>query len=103
MLSPECLLLHLRAQNAGLLVTASTNEFVFEAFELLATNEHVTSCTGRLIGQFPGPAVAVDRSIVTEDNFLPELAYVLSKLDTDVSPTTQPKTKKAGKLHAEER
>ena len=102
-LSSECLLLHLRAQNAGLLVTASTNEFVFEAFELLAANEHVTSCTGRLIRQFPGPAVAVDRSIVTADNFLHELAYVLSKLDTDVSPTTQPKTKKAGKQHAEER
>ncbi|KAH8744369.1 hypothetical protein F5883DRAFT_722279 [Diaporthe sp. PMI_573] len=99
----ECLLLHLRAQNAGLLVTASTNEFVFEAFELLAANEYVTSCTGRLIRQFPGPAVAVDRSIVTEDNFLPELAYVLCKLDIDVSPTTQPKTKKAGKQHAEER
>ena len=47
----------------------------------------VTSCTGRLIRHFPGPAVTVERNVVTADNFLPELAHVLSITPEGTQPS----------------
>lgn len=42
--TPDIALFHLRAQNAGLLVTARQDDVLFEAFELLAPNDKVMSC-----------------------------------------------------------
>ena len=84
-------------------MTARKDEFVFESFELLASNDITTSCAGRLVRHFPGPAAVVDRDIVIADNFLPELAHILSRFDIEVAPTTRPTTRKGGKKLAEAR
>ena len=76
-LPPESALFHIRAQNAGLLITSRQGGLLVESFELLAPNKDVMSCQGRLIREFPDSAAEVDRAVALNSQFLDELASML--------------------------
>ncbi|KAK4182801.1 hypothetical protein QBC35DRAFT_395228 [Podospora australis] len=99
----ECVLLHIRAQNAGLLLTGRQDDILVEAFELLAPNKDVMSCQGRLIREFPDCAAAIDRTLVHNSDFLGEFVNVLCQLELRPSPVARPKSWKAGQDFDEER
>lgn len=94
---------HLRRQNAGLLVTARQDDILFEAFELLAPNEHVMSCQGAPLRDLPDRAAVVALDKVREDDFLDVLADTIQKLDVGIAPVARPKVSKAGTTQPEER
>lgn len=99
----EIALFHLRCQNAGLLVTARQDDILFEAFELLAPNNHVMSCQGALLREFPDRAAVLARDKVLDDSFLDVLVDAMQKLDVSTAPVARPETSKAGTTQPEER
>lgn len=101
--SSECAVFHIRAQNAGLLLTGQRDKILIEAFELLAPNEDVTSCIGRLIREFPDCAATVDRVVMVDGRFLDEFVDVLCKLELQESPFVRPKSRKPGHEFNEDR
>ncbi|EAQ83711.1 hypothetical protein CHGG_10115 [Chaetomium globosum CBS 148.51] len=92
----ESALFHIRAQNAGLLLTGQQDGVLIEAFELLAPNKDVMPHIGRLKRQFPDCAAVVDRKTMLNTEFLDELINVLHRLELRVSPLSRPKTWKSG-------
>ncbi|KAH6623091.1 hypothetical protein F5144DRAFT_623147 [Chaetomium tenue] len=92
----ESALFHIRAQNAGLLLTGQHDGVLIEAFELLAPNKDVMPHTGRLNRQFPDCSAVVDRKIMLNAKFLDEFINVLCRLELQVSPLARPKTWKSG-------
>lgn len=53
------ILLHIVAQNAGVMISKNTRTIDFETFELSPTSEAVMSTRGRLKRSFPGYAVSL--------------------------------------------
>ncbi|KAH9983869.1 hypothetical protein BJV77DRAFT_234428 [Russula vinacea] len=52
--------MHIRAQNAGLIVRKLSSDIVqFEAFEVSPKNTEVMTTTGKLLCSYPGPAIRV--------------------------------------------
>jgi len=94
---------YLRAQNAALFVTRKADDILFEAFELLPPNSRVMSCRGSLLREFPECAALVKLHVVSSEAFLSVFIEVMTKLELDIAPNVQPKAKKAGVEHAEER
>ncbi|KAL8381992.1 hypothetical protein RB595_005989 [Gaeumannomyces hyphopodioides] len=82
----DCLAVHLDKQNAGLLVTRVGTEIRFESLGLLAPDDVVMGCEGRLRRRFPSRAVAVARSRVIDPAFLKPFLDVLSELRSDNKP-----------------
>lgn len=76
---------------------------IFEIFELCPTSGSVYSTVGRLIRQFPAVAVGIPIHIYAEDAFQDVLAKTLVKMSYQTVGEALPKTKKAKKLHNEER
>ncbi|KAL2132090.1 hypothetical protein VTI74DRAFT_4243 [Chaetomium olivicolor] len=99
----EFAVFHIRAQNAGLLLTGRKYDILIEAFELLAPNNTVMSCEGRLVREFPDSAAAVDRAMMLDTDLLGPLIDKLSTLELEECPLARPKTKKSGQKHAEDR
>ncbi|KAK3904432.1 hypothetical protein C8A05DRAFT_13694 [Staphylotrichum tortipilum] len=99
----ECALFHIRAQNAGLLLSGRPDDVLVEAFELLAPNNKVMSCQGRLIRQFPDCAAAVGWNMLRDPSFADEFVSVLLRLEIEASPLTRSKSRKSGKEFDEER
>ncbi|RYP24740.1 hypothetical protein DL765_000286 [Monosporascus sp. GIB2] len=75
----------LRSQNFGILVHRGQDIIRFEQFELLARNEDVVNCKGRLLRRFPA------------------LVRMLVELDHTTHPTCRPMLAKGGKEQIEER
>ncbi|KAK0723613.1 hypothetical protein B0T26DRAFT_811927 [Lasiosphaeria miniovina] len=94
---------YLRAQNAALFVTRKAEDILFEAFELLPPNSRVMSCRGSLLREFPECAALVKLHVVSSEAFLSVFIEVMTKLELDIAPNAQPKAKKGGVEHAEER
>ncbi|KAL2261316.1 hypothetical protein VTK26DRAFT_4409 [Humicola hyalothermophila] len=99
----ECVLFHVRAQNAGLLMTGREDDVLVEAFELLAPNATVMSCQGRLIREFPDSAAIVDRAIFRNAGFLGQFTKMLCQLELVESDLVLKKSTKSGKEHIETR
>lgn len=79
----ETLAIHIRAQNAGMLITRMGEEYRFQCFELLARDRDVMRSDGRLRRQFPGPAVSVDAKHIIDSHFRKEIIDVLLTLDRE--------------------
>ncbi|EFX03462.1 hypothetical protein CMQ_390 [Grosmannia clavigera kw1407] len=88
--------LHIEAQNAGLLITRSSDGILFEAFELAPTNKAVMSTSGRLNRSFPGPTVTVEASHFTSQ-VQDLLTKTLSRMSGEAAPGMTPITVKAKK------
>jgi hypothetical protein len=76
--------MHVRAQNAAVVVRMLIDHVQFEMFEVLPKVEAVVSTTGKLLCSYPGPAVQVSPELFSEDCFLHELASFLIQMDADV-------------------
>ncbi|KAL2186630.1 hypothetical protein L209DRAFT_711026 [Thermothelomyces heterothallicus CBS 203.75] len=99
----EYAVFHIRAQNAGLLLTGRQNDILVEAFELLAPNKDVMTCPGRLIREFPDCAASVNRTVMFDGDFLDDFVDVLRQLELQESPLAHQKTRKSGRKFDEER
>ncbi len=87
--------MHVRAQNAAVVVRVLLDHVRFEIFEVSPPNNVVVSTNGRLLCSYPGPAVQVSPEIFFDERFLQELASFLIQMDVDVLDSTAT-TVKAG-------
>ena len=92
---PDVLALHIRSQNAGLIVRRSSNQYSFESFEVSPTDEAVMATRGRLRRCFPGPAVAINQDRIADASFLKPLVELLVQLDAETPEEVLPTTTKA--------
>jgi hypothetical protein len=81
--------MHVRAQNAGLIVRrpASPDFVQFEVFEVSPQNHNVMSTEGKLLCSYPGPAIQVPTHTFMDESFLRELSSFLVQMDVDSTPT----------------
>ena len=90
--------MHIRAQNAGLIVRKLSSDIVqFEAFEVSPKNTEVMTTTGKLLCSYPGPAIRVPTEIFKDEYFLRELSSFLVQMDVDCLDST-PTTSKGGSV-----
>lgn len=94
---------HVRSQNAGVLITRKNDDLIFESFELSPTNSAVLAAKGRLTRCFPAIAVAVDNKIHSHHDLTPVIARTLHTMSNEVTPEMQPESRKAGEQHKEYR
>ena len=76
--------MHVRAQNAAVLVRVLIDHVRFEMFEVSPQASVVMSTNGKLLCSYPGPAVQVSREVFADPFFLPELVSFLIQMDIDV-------------------
>jgi len=85
------ILLHVQAQNAGLIVTKVGTKTNFEQFELSPQNASVFKGAGRLVRTFPASAISI-----TNVNLTPEalsmIAQTLSTLSSQAVSNMQPQS-----------
>jgi len=86
---------HIRAQNAGLIVRRSSDQYSFESFEISPTTNAVIGTMGRLRRCFPGPAVAIGQDRIADASFVESLSELLTKLDAKTPKEVWPIAKKA--------
>ncbi|KAF5986478.1 hypothetical protein FCOIX_1537 [Fusarium coicis] len=96
-------LLHVAAQNAGLLIRKLSNSFYFETFELSPTNVAAMAIKGRLVRQFPDTATTISSEDFGNQAFREVLANTLVKMSHQRVSEAQAKARKAGKDHHEDR
>ena len=103
-LSSDVFLMHIRAQNAALIVRrlSSSNFVQFDVFEVLPQNTVVMSTRGKLLCSYPGPAIQIPTDIFTNKCFSEELSSFLTQMDIDPLDST-PTTSKAGSVVKEVR
>ena len=89
------IVLHIRAQNAALILRRHPHVMVFEAFEVSPPPEAVMEVTGKLICSYPGPAVELPHGIAQDPSFVEQLVCFLNNMDID-RLDAEPTTTKAG-------
>ncbi|KAG8692321.1 hypothetical protein FRC08_009853, partial [Ceratobasidium sp. 394] len=99
----DVLALHIREQNAAVLVRKNATDTTFEVFEVQAPNAAVMSVPGKLIRHFPGPAVRIPNSVFSDQGFISEIANFLVRMSEDTLEGSSAKTTKAGSTVAEVR
>ena len=87
--------MHVRAQNAAVLVRVLIDHVRFEMFEVSPQAGVVMSTNGKLLCSYPGPAIQVSREVFADPFFLTELVSFLIQMDIDVLDSTAT-TNKAG-------
>ncbi|RMZ83548.1 hypothetical protein DV738_g1146, partial [Chaetothyriales sp. CBS 135597] len=97
------ILLHIRAQNAGIMISKVDSSIHVEAFELSPRNEDVLTTKGRLRRSFPGPALALTIDAFEQPGLQSTMAHTLAKMSHQSAVETQPQVWKAGRLHDESR
>ncbi|KKZ67076.1 hypothetical protein EMCG_07247 [[Emmonsia] crescens] len=95
--------LHIRAQNAGVLISKVDDSIDIEVFELSPCNEAVITTKGRLRRSFPGPSFSVGIDTFQRPEFQAMVAHTLAKMSYQPVVETMPKAKKAGRMHVEDR
>ncbi|KAF8256568.1 hypothetical protein EI94DRAFT_1821919 [Lactarius quietus] len=84
----DVFVMHVRAQNAAVVILMLIDRVQFEMFEVLPKTSVVTSTNGKLLCSYPGPAIQVSREIFSKECFLQELASFLVQMDADVLDST---------------
>ncbi|KAH9038807.1 hypothetical protein EDB85DRAFT_392096 [Lactarius pseudohatsudake] len=80
--------MHVRAQNAAVIIRKLIDHVQFEIFEVSPLTSDVMSTNGRLLCSYPGPAVQISSDIFSKDCFLQEVASFLVQMDVDVLDST---------------
>ncbi len=75
--------MHVRAQNAAVLIRILVDHVQFEIFEVCPPTSSVTSTSGKLLCSYPGPALQISSDIFSNECFLQELASFLVQMDVD--------------------
>ncbi|KAK2736398.1 hypothetical protein FQN57_000775 [Myotisia sp. PD_48] len=91
----DALAVHLRAQNAGLIIRKRQTKYIFEAFELSASSASVIESKGRLVRHFPGPVVAMEASKVMNPGFIDTFTRCIADLDIRTPEEAVPISRKA--------
>lgn len=91
----DILALHIRGQNAGLIVRRFSDQYSFESFELSPTGEAVIGTKGRLRRCFPGPIMVIGRDRIADASFLEPLVELLVKVDAETPEEVLPTATKA--------
>ncbi|KAG9091866.1 hypothetical protein FRC06_000351, partial [Ceratobasidium sp. 370] len=99
----DVLALHIREQNAAVLVRKNAVDTTFEIFEVQAPNAAVMSVPGKLIRHFPGQAVQIPDSVFSDQGFIQETANFLVQMSEDILEGSSAKTTKAGSTVSEVR
>ncbi|KAK1255540.1 hypothetical protein MKX08_009535 [Trichoderma sp. CBMAI-0020] len=97
------LLLHVRAQNAGIVITCDKDIAVFEPFELSPENQRVMAIPGRLKRSFPASSTAVSLEVFNQEQCQAGLANTIATMSHQEVSQMKPKIAKAGDQHIEER
>lgn len=95
--------LHIREQNAAIVVRKNSFATTFEVFEVYPPTSTVLACSNKLTRTFPGSAVEVAESTMRENGFLEQVASMLSKLDVEVMEGSMATSRKGGTQHRETR
>ncbi|BCS24968.1 uncharacterized protein APUU_41412A [Aspergillus puulaauensis] len=95
--------IHVKSQNAAVLMTRENDAIHVETFELSPRNEAVNSTIGRLKRQFPGPTLSMKPETFNDPHLQNAIAATLSKMSHQSVPGTKPKVRKAGEEHDEDR
>lgn len=95
--------IHIRCQNAAVLMSKHHDAMHFEVFELSPLNKAIYSTPGRLQRQFPGPAFLVTQAKYEDPNLQETIAHSLSKMSHQSVAGTKPRVKKARQQHDEDR
>ncbi|KAH6861099.1 hypothetical protein BKA58DRAFT_448898 [Alternaria rosae] len=93
--------LEIKEQNAGILVGRSSNNLVFEFFELSPTNEAAMH-SGRLVREFPAHASQIPIGKVKPD-LIESISRTIATMTTQTAPGFQPKITKNKKIMDEQR
>jgi hypothetical protein len=80
--------MHVRAQNAAVLVRVLLDHVRFEIFEVSPLASVVMSTSGKILCSYPGPAIQVSSEVFADASFRQELAYFLTQMDIDVLDKT---------------
>jgi hypothetical protein len=94
--------LHVKQQNAGILVSRFEDNLNLEFFELSPTNESAM-CPGRLIRTFPAYASKIPASKMGSADLRKSISGTIAMLTTQKAPDSQPQVRKNNKLMDEER
>lgn len=89
----DVLALHVRAQNAAIIIRKGEKTTVFEVFEVSPLSTDVVTTKGKLIRSFPGPAIEVPNATVESQEFRDEFASFVVQMDIDILEETVTKTK----------
>ncbi|CAE7096184.1 unnamed protein product, partial [Rhizoctonia solani] len=92
----DVLVLHIREQNAAVLVRRLETGMDFEVFEVQAPTADVMSHPGKLVRSYPGCAVRISKDIATNLDFTEEVANFLVQMDADMLDDSAASTKRAG-------
>lgn len=98
---PSVLPIHIRAQNAVLILRRGEESVIFECFEASPLAEAVMACNGALIRCFPAHAVSTPFEVMDDEKFQIELADKICRLDVEQVAEMMPKSQKAGKRNVE--
>jgi hypothetical protein len=80
--------MHVRAQNAAVVVRMLLDHVQFEIFEVSPPTSNIMSTRGKLLCSYPGPTVQISSDIFSQECFLRELASFLIQMDVDVLDST---------------
>ena len=100
---PSVLPIHIRAQNAILILLRVEQSVIFECFEASPSAEAVMACNGALTRCFPAHAVSVPFQVFGNESFQRELADKICRLDVEHVEEMMPKSQKAGRKNVEVR
>ncbi|PVH93270.1 hypothetical protein DM02DRAFT_676940 [Periconia macrospinosa] len=93
--------LRVNEQNAGIIISRSDTDILFEVFELSPPNAMVMSTQGRLIRTFPTYGSKIPATKFQEDGLVESLAHTIAEMCAHHVPEFQPKVTKGGKEHSE--
>ncbi|KAK2480402.1 hypothetical protein H9L39_07970 [Fusarium oxysporum f. sp. albedinis] len=104
-LSPQApvALLHVAAQNGGVLVRKTITSAIFETFELSPANKAVMTTQGRLVRRFPANATEIPSLDFEDETFLSVFTKTLEKMSYQTVQETVHKARKAEQEHDEDR
>lgn len=102
-LGADVVAVHVTAQNAGLVLSRTTDSVVFTSFEASPTSDRVTGTIGKLLISYPGPAITVPWSTVTEPAFLDHLSEFIEKMKREIIMAAAGQALKNGEFLYEER
>jgi hypothetical protein len=80
--------MHVRAQNAAVVVRKLPHAVRFEIFEVMPPTSVVMSTNGKLLCSYPGPAIDVFTERFNDQSFLGELASFLTQMNVDILDLT---------------
>lgn len=99
----DCIALHIRCQNAGLMIRKVADGVVFECFEAVPLAEAVMGSKANLRRSFPGRAIQLPVQTFDNLKFVDELTSFLHRLDSEQVDMVRQKTTKAKSEVVEER